>query len=565
MQRELARSAEPSHPPRTRRHELSLGPAGRGLVCLPLLLGCVDGSVAETEEDDSPVAVQVTIDRERVLRTVPPWAYGMHASVYDNAIQSSRLPARLEEAGISLLRWPGGGYSDNYHWASHSMTPWYPQAPGERLSYGYLGPNTDFGSFAGVVERAGVGVMITANYGSNFLEAFERGQYEARGARSDGPGEPKEAAAWVAYANGDPEDTTEIGVDSVGNDWQTVGYWASMRAADKLDEDPNDDPDDDDGFDFLRISRPEPLGIRFWEIGNELFGNGYFGPSFNLDLSVPYDGTPREGNELLSGTAYGKRVVEYIQEMKAVDPDIEIGAVLGTPPGDSWGNAWNEDVLRECGELIDFGIIHWYPNVENLLAAPAQTIPRTFDALRQSFEEFGGEDPERIGVAVTEVGLGPEIAQEEELQRLSGLFAADTYLTYIRHGAFNVDWLELHNGTFMHEEGDRRGPAFHGIRAANMIADAGEQLIDVDTDDSDVRAHAGLGEDGELRLLLINEGAHRDAEVTIDGVGGARSAQLYRYNPEQRGAGLEGPETIELDAPLALPWHSLAVLIFERD
>ena len=77
--------------------------------------------------------------------------------------------------------------------------------------------------------------------------------------------EPPEAAAWVAYANattnifGTVSDVT-LGVDSLGNDWKTAGYWAIMRAAAPLAT--------DDGYNFLRLKRGAPFGIRHWEIGN---------------------------------------------------------------------------------------------------------------------------------------------------------------------------------------------------------------------------------------------------------------------------------------------------------
>jgi hypothetical protein len=48
--------------------------------------------------------------------------------------------------------------------------------------------------------------------------------------RTCGDGTAEEAAAWVAYCNGKPADTTRIGVDSAGKDWQTAGYWAAKRA-----------------------------------------------------------------------------------------------------------------------------------------------------------------------------------------------------------------------------------------------------------------------------------------------------------------------------------------------
>ena len=87
-------------------------------------------------------------------------------------------------------------------------------------------------------------------------------------------GSPQEAAAWVAYCNastniyGTTNDVT-IGVDAEGNNWQTAGYWAMIRAASPLAQ--------NDGYNFLRINHPAPVGIKYWEIGNEPYGNGYYG------------------------------------------------------------------------------------------------------------------------------------------------------------------------------------------------------------------------------------------------------------------------------------------------
>ena len=79
-----------------------------------------------------------------------------------------------------------------------------------------------------------------------------------------GTGSTNEAAAWVAYANGATTNTLSLGVDQFGANWRTVGYWAALRAAAPLRQ--------DDGKNFLRISRSAPLGFKYWEIGNECYG-----------------------------------------------------------------------------------------------------------------------------------------------------------------------------------------------------------------------------------------------------------------------------------------------------
>ena len=77
----------------------------------------------------------------------------------------------------------------------------------------------------------------------------------------------------------------------------------------------------DDGRNFLRISRPAPLGFKYWEIGNEVYG------SWETDSnSLPHD-----------PYTYALRARDYISLMKAVDPTIKIGVVV-TPGEDSYAN-----------------------------------------------------------------------------------------------------------------------------------------------------------------------------------------------------------------------------------
>ena len=63
-----------------------------------------------------------------------------------------------------MMRYPGGSYSDIYHWRDHT-------APG-----GYVAPDTDFDHFMAGVRRAGAQPIVIANYGT---------------------GTPQEAADWV--------------------------------------------------------------------------------------------------------------------------------------------------------------------------------------------------------------------------------------------------------------------------------------------------------------------------------------------------------------------------------
>jgi hypothetical protein len=483
----------------------------------------------EQTSDDLPAEFEATVlvDPGSEGVTLGEHAFGMHSSVYDNALQDAveeDLKTRLAETGVRLLRWPGGGYSDNYHFATHSMTPF-----GNSGSRGYLAPRTDFGSFVGLLETVGAAAMITVNYGSN--------------QNGDGPGEPKEAAAWVAYANGDPDDPTEIGIDSTGEDWKTIGYWASLRASEKLGS-------DEDGREHLRIGRREPLGIRYWEVGNELFGNGYYSAgAYEHDGHVPYDGTPRQGHPALSPTTYGKGVVEYVRAMKAVDPTIRVGAVLNTPPGDySWGRFWNRDTLAECGAEIDFVMIHWYPSPPAsgrgiyLFDLPRREIPAIREELEASFATCCSERTEPLEIAVTE--LGPNVSSNPSAVE-TALFSTEAYITFFEHGIFNVDWLELHNGSFLSERNfGHRGPAYKGLRIASAFVRPGDRFVQAESSlQNGVRAHAAVRPDGSVAVLLINltSESQASARVEIGGPALSENAERYDYTSSGSDGQVSGP------------------------
>jgi hypothetical protein len=80
---------------------------------------------------------------------------------------------------------------------------------------------------------------------------------------------------------------------------------------------------------------------QYWTIGNENYGNGYFGATWEADNHA----------DKSAGT-YAAGVVAYAQAMKAVDPTIKVGAVLTMPAnwpdgitGSEDSGSWNQTVL----------------------------------------------------------------------------------------------------------------------------------------------------------------------------------------------------------------------------
>jgi hypothetical protein len=322
--------------------------------------------------------VNATVDVNTVKAILPLEGLGMGTAVYANQFANPQLDERLNEAGITTLRYSGGGYADVYHWSVHKDSPFF--GTNDR---GYVASATTFPGLLNIMNNMGNGqAVITVNYGSAL-------KLNAGGTITLAPdygGQPQEAAAWVAYTNagasiyGNAELDVTLGVDAQGNNWRTAGYWAKLRASTPTEYQSWATADGvyNSTHQFLAINRDSPVGIKYWEIGNETFGTGYYGggTGYSTDYHVPYDGTNRDDHPDLSPAHYGDQVVAYSQLMKQVDPTIKIGAVLATPPDDySWSYAdlndngvknsnepyWNDEVLAHAASAIDFVMVHWYP------------------------------------------------------------------------------------------------------------------------------------------------------------------------------------------------------------
>ena len=518
---------------------------------IKLVLGCV--LIGLHYLATPALAVNVTVNAGQTTAVMPLEGIGMHASVYDNTLQASGSPTNdllngmLDAAGVTTLRYPGGGYADVVHFSTtrclydggytgHGLSPWW----GTEGNYGWVGGKADFGNFVKLLDATNSQTVITLNYGA----ALKWDAGHTKLVVPSAGGQPLEAAAWVAYANGTVGNHTSIGTDALGNNWQDVDYWASMRASAPLPV--------DDGYNFLRINRANPVGIKYWEVGNECFGTGYYdsngGNGYALNYNVPYDGTTRYGNTNLSPARYGQDVNAYVAAIKAVDPTVKVGAVLSTPPDDyNWdsyaGQHWNEQVLAQCGNNIDFGIVHWYPSGNNnsgndsgsILAQPRIKIPLMLNGttsgvdtghnagLRDLFYTYRTDHGVNTEIFVTETdGAGSN-------EQVDGLFAADMYATFLENGVKNVDWLELHSGSFL---SDTNTPnfAYFGIQSVSKMEKPGDDLVAASSNDNGIRAHAALQADGTMAVMIINTNTSGNATVNVSITGDYLKTTGFRYS-----------------------------------
>lgn len=492
----------------------------------------------------------VSVDLGRTVNVLTDTSLGLPAAMFDTNSFNPQIVPYLRAMGITALRYPGNhGVADLYHWSTKSTTAY------RGADAGFIANESNFANFARLAENLNQAVVVV-NYGSN--------------RDGTGGGEPAEAAAWVAYANGNPADTHVIGKDSTGQDWHTTGYWAMIRSQAPLAS--------DDGFNFLRIQHPRPFGFRLWQIGDEVYNNGYYGGNHtgDPDLHGPAPSGPKDleklkGNSKLSPEDYAENFKAYASAMKAVDPSIQIGAALTTPPDPalrnrtywdqdgehpdmlgwaaaSWGAGWNKGVLKGACSNLDFITLEWTPasmlppdyktlNEADLLSSSKNQLGIIVDAM---LGDYASSCPKGRVVPLAFVPAAIPAWLKVEHPVFKALWVADVYALLVESGSANINWSELTSESILSADRKTLGPVFYGLQMLHTVAHApGDQLIDAHSSSPLIAAHAVRRRDGYLGLMLINKDPQSAATIKVDFTNGAVGAEGRRidYGNAQFAAG----------------------------
>ena len=148
------------------------------------------------------------------------------AAWYDQVGNATAVNGAFAQAGIKAIRWPGGSWSDEYHWQTpnSSSDPSLPYMC-ENNSSGVPNGSTSWGGYStfaefvtSIVQGGSYDLALTADYGTD--------------AACTGPGQPSEAAAWVAAALADGITVSHM---TVGNEeygtWETDLHTPANNAA----------------------------------------------------------------------------------------------------------------------------------------------------------------------------------------------------------------------------------------------------------------------------------------------------------------------------------------------
>jgi alpha-N-arabinofuranosidase len=153
----------------------------------------------------------------------------------------------------------------------------------------------------------------------------------------------------------------------------------------------NDPADTPIGQSRARNGHPEPYNVKFWSIGNEMYGGWQLG-------HMPLD-------------KYTKKHNEFAQAMRAVDPSIKVIAVGAV-------GAWSDGMLKDCADHMDLISEHFYCQERPGLSGHVRQIPNAVRRIaeahrkyRRDFESLKGKDI-RIALDEWNYWYGPHVFGE---------------------------------------------------------------------------------------------------------------------------------------------------------
>lgn len=221
--------------------------------------------------------------------------------------------AYFKEYKVAGIRWPGGNYTSCYHWKNGIGDPdKRPSTPNK--AWNGVDPNclgTD--EFMRFCELAGITPIMGVGYGEVTKE---------------------EIVDWVEYCNG--------GLDTP---------MGALRAAN---------------------GHPEPYNVRYWGVGNEVYG------SYQIGHTTAED--------------YSAGMVDIIKAMKEVDPGIKvIASAYGVHNHYRKADPWNRTVMEKLAPYVDLMDAHDYtygPRDQAFKGRSKEDIFRTYIALDELFGNY---------------------------------------------------------------------------------------------------------------------------------------------------------------------------------
>lgn len=264
---------------------------------------------------------------------------------------------------------------------------------------------------------------------------------------------------------------------------------------------------------------------KFWEIGNESFGNWQAGYKINLNNNK--DGQP----EIMTGSLYGQHFKVFADSMRKaaaeINSSIKIGGQLIEYDASTSSNMvyknWNSGFFSQAGNAADFFIVHNYytPYGEN---SSASVILNTAATATKNMMDYMKVTTQTNGVtlkpiALTEWNIFAE-GSKQQVSHIAGMHAAMVLGELLKNQFGMASRWDLANGYSngndhgMFSLGDENDgttkwtprPAFYQMYYFQKYF--GDRMVSSSvTGSSDVLSYASGFSSGEASVVLVNKSA----------------------------------------------------------
>ena len=463
-----------------------------------------------------PATVHVSVNATQTVRTVDARVFGINTAAWDGNLDTANTISILTNMDNQALRWPGGSWSDGYHWTNEA---WMDGATSAR-NWGSFTTN-----FIHVATNTHAQVYMIANYGSST---------------------PAEAAFGVRMCNVTNHagfKYWEIG-NEVGGSWETDNNTT-----------PPWQPHD-----------PWTYAMRFKDYYNQMKA---VDPTIKIGAvaDITEDGTANYTNHPVVNPRTGvthngwTSVMLHTMLTNGVIPDFLIEHKYAPSDGDTWdllySSTWASDAAGLRQMLVDYlGSVN--TNVE--LACTEHGTGGD----RQPVSLVGGLFwADSIG----------QILQTEFNSRLwwdlrngqSGVINSDNALYGWRTGWFTNVALLTNTIQFYSDggivaglgsEATNRYPTFYCGKLMKYFARGGDTVLAATNDYQLLSAYAVRRTNGCLTLLVVNKSSYAslNAAITLTGYVPFSNATVYSYGIPQDDAartGIGSPDIAQTNSPVA--------------
>ncbi|HEV9038678.1 MAG TPA: alpha-L-arabinofuranosidase [Puia sp.] len=411
------------------------------------------------------------IDPDSVITRIPPAEFGHNADTWmGTMVTQPVLMDHLKNLQSHIIRWPAGSGSDGYFWNS---------GPGSMPS--------------------DLPVEVLDTRGKRTAPHWFYGRPRGRfGASVD------DYYDLLAATGNEGLITVNYGYARYGTGPNPVATAAHLAA------------------DWVRYDHGR---TRYWEIGNENYGNWELG--YRIDTATNRDGQP----QLLTGRLYGEHFRIFADSMrnaaKEVGSTIYIGAVMHeTPPklfDPPLTRDWNSGMIPAAGDMPDFYAVHnyftpWNANTgaADILHDAVQVPGDMMDYVLKCLRENGAATKP---IAMDEWNMFAS-GSKQQVSNISGLFSIIVMGEALRNKyGLAARWDMLNgwaggNDHGLFSSGDEPGvrrysprPSFYYLYYLQRML--GDRLVVSHlAGDTSLRAYASSFSSGEIGAALVNTSTH---------------------------------------------------------